>query len=120
MSILLLVRPEAVFSFSTRKSGLFQLSTSDSTSVATATSCSSKIFADVRDENRLVSSPYENCATSVLTTISSGSGRQQDHPKYKNKFLECIVEFVPKLVLEVFGAGGAIWGFAEILGLRTL
>ena len=27
--------------------------------------------------------------------------------------------FLPKLVLEVFGAAGAIWGFSEAVGLRT-
>jgi hypothetical protein len=36
--------------------------------------------------------------------------------------IECIrlvQEFAAKLVLEVFGGGGAIWGFSEVLGLRT-
>ena len=36
--------------------------------------------------------------------------------------LECIrlvQEFAAKIVLEVVGGGGAIWGFSEVLGLRT-
>ena len=36
--------------------------------------------------------------------------------------LECIrlvQEFSAKFVLEVVGGGGAIWGFSEVLGLRT-
>eukprot|EP00536_Pseudo-nitzschia_multiseries_P000258 jgi/Psemu1/576/gm1.576_g len=28
-------------------------------------------------------------------------------------------DFGAKLVLEVFGAGGAVWGFSEVCGLRT-
>ncbi|VEU37302.1 unnamed protein product [Pseudo-nitzschia multistriata] len=28
-------------------------------------------------------------------------------------------EFFAKLVLEVFGAGGAVWGFSEVCGFRT-
>mmetsp|Transcript_21763 Transcript_21763/g.51655 ORF Transcript_21763/g.51655 Transcript_21763/m.51655 type:complete len:142 (+) Transcript_21763:81-506(+) len=28
-------------------------------------------------------------------------------------------DFGSRLVLEVFGAGGAVWGFSEVLGLRT-
>lgn len=27
--------------------------------------------------------------------------------------------YIPRLILEVFGAGGAIWGFSEAIGLRT-
>mmetsp|Transcript_12948 Transcript_12948/g.16916 ORF Transcript_12948/g.16916 Transcript_12948/m.16916 type:complete len:113 (-) Transcript_12948:196-534(-) len=27
--------------------------------------------------------------------------------------------FLPRLVLEVFGGGGAIWGFSEAIGFRT-
>jgi hypothetical protein len=30
-----------------------------------------------------------------------------------------VQEFSAKIVLEVFGGGGAIWGFSEVLGLRT-
>mmetsp|Transcript_30213 Transcript_30213/g.46263 ORF Transcript_30213/g.46263 Transcript_30213/m.46263 type:complete len:257 (-) Transcript_30213:55-825(-) len=32
--------------------------------------------------------------------------------------LRFIATFVPKLVLEVFGAGGAIWGFSEVATVR--
>uniref|UniRef100_A0A7S4AX06 Transmembrane protein n=1 Tax=Pseudo-nitzschia australis TaxID=44445 RepID=A0A7S4AX06_9STRA len=28
-------------------------------------------------------------------------------------------EFLAKLVLEVFGAGGAVWGFSDVCGFRT-
>lgn len=34
-------------------------------------------------------------------------------------YLELFNTFVPKLILEVFGAGGAMWGFSEVLTLRT-
>lgn len=27
--------------------------------------------------------------------------------------------YVPKLILEVFGSAGAIWGFSEVIGLRV-
>lgn len=30
-----------------------------------------------------------------------------------------LVKFFPKLILEVFGGAGAIWGFSEACGLRT-
>lgn len=33
--------------------------------------------------------------------------------------LECAQTFSAKLVLEVFGGGGAIWGFSEAVGLRN-
>lgn len=33
--------------------------------------------------------------------------------------LHLVQAFAAKLVLEVFGAGGAIWGFSEAIGLRT-
>ena len=34
-------------------------------------------------------------------------------------FFGLLQEFVAKLVLEVFGGGGAMWGFSEVCGLRT-
>ena len=34
-------------------------------------------------------------------------------------FNEFIRIFMPRLVLEVFGSTGAIWGFSEAIGLRT-
>ncbi len=34
-------------------------------------------------------------------------------------YIGLLQEFAAKLVLEVFGAGGAIWGFSEVCGLRT-
>ena len=37
----------------------------------------------------------------------------------KKKKLLFVYEALVKLVLEVFGAGGAIWGFSEVLTLRT-
>ena len=36
-----------------------------------------------------------------------------------DKTLRLFQIFSAKLVLEVFGGGGAIWGFSEALGLRT-
>jgi hypothetical protein len=30
-----------------------------------------------------------------------------------------IQEFLPKLILEVMGSAGAVWGFSEVVGLRT-
>jgi len=35
------------------------------------------------------------------------------------QYMGLLQEFAAKLVLEVFGAGGAIWGFSEVCGLRT-
>ena len=35
------------------------------------------------------------------------------------QYIELLQIFAAKLVLEVFGAGGAIWGFSEVCGLRT-
>lgn len=32
--------------------------------------------------------------------------------------LSTLIDFVPKLILEVFGGAGAIWGFSETCGLR--
>ena len=34
-------------------------------------------------------------------------------------YIGLIEEFAAKLILEVFGGGGAIWGFSEVCGLRT-
>jgi hypothetical protein len=36
----------------------------------------------------------------------------------QRRFLQCLHTFSAKLVLEVFGGGGAIWGFSEVVGLR--
>jgi hypothetical protein len=36
-----------------------------------------------------------------------------------NKTVRLLQIFSAKLVLEVFGGGGAIWGFSEAVGLRT-
>ncbi len=32
---------------------------------------------------------------------------------------EFLRTYIPRLILEVFGAGGAIWGFSEAIGFRT-
>lgn len=37
----------------------------------------------------------------------------------KNKAELLLQTFGPKLVLEVMGGAGAVWGFSEALGLRT-
>mmetsp|Transcript_8502 Transcript_8502/g.12067 ORF Transcript_8502/g.12067 Transcript_8502/m.12067 type:complete len:140 (-) Transcript_8502:92-511(-) len=37
----------------------------------------------------------------------------------RNQWLDLFQTFSARLVLEVFGATGAIWGFSEALGLRT-
>jgi hypothetical protein len=34
-------------------------------------------------------------------------------------YRDLVLTFLVKLVLEVFGGGGAIWGFSEACGLRT-
>jgi hypothetical protein len=36
-----------------------------------------------------------------------------------NEILDMIRIFLPKIVLELFGSAGAIWGFFEAVGLRT-
>mmetsp|Transcript_5938 Transcript_5938/g.11221 ORF Transcript_5938/g.11221 Transcript_5938/m.11221 type:complete len:109 (+) Transcript_5938:113-439(+) len=36
----------------------------------------------------------------------------------RSLILQCVQTFSAKLVLEVFGGGGAIWGFSEAIGLR--
>lgn len=36
-----------------------------------------------------------------------------------NKQIQLFQTYSAKLVLEVFGGGGAIWGFSEVLGLRV-
>ena len=53
--------------------------------------------------------------TKTTTTVTTG----------RNTFVSTILhlfalltEFVPKLILEVFGGAGAIWGFSEACGLR--
>jgi len=33
--------------------------------------------------------------------------------------LSLLIEFGPKLILEVMGGAGAVWGFSEVCGLRT-
>jgi hypothetical protein len=50
------------------------------------------------------------------------SDRRQQFPPLLSPpttYLGLLQEFVAKLVLEVFGGGGAIWGFSEVCGLRT-
>lgn len=37
----------------------------------------------------------------------------------QRRFIECVQIFSAKLVLEVFGGGGAIWGFSEAVGFRV-
>ena len=34
-------------------------------------------------------------------------------------FYKIILEYIPSFHLEVIGAGGAVWGFSEMIGLRT-
>ena len=41
------------------------------------------------------------------------------HPKCVHDWVEVVQVFSAKLVLEVFGGAGAIWGFSETVGLRT-
>ena len=36
-----------------------------------------------------------------------------------HRWRQLLTEFGPKLILEVMGAAGAVWGFSEIVGLRT-
>mmetsp|Transcript_5937 Transcript_5937/g.11219 ORF Transcript_5937/g.11219 Transcript_5937/m.11219 type:complete len:138 (-) Transcript_5937:1247-1660(-) len=36
----------------------------------------------------------------------------------QRRMWHCLHTFSARLVLEVFGGGGAIWGFSEVLGLR--
>jgi hypothetical protein len=38
--------------------------------------------------------------------------------KSKQKLTQLLQLYLPKLILEVFGGAGAIWGFSEAIGLR--
>ena len=50
---------------------------------------------------------------SPLPTIST------IHINNREKLIRLLQIFSAKLVLEVCGGGGAIWGFSEAIGLRT-
>ncbi|CAB9501808.1 expressed unknown protein [Seminavis robusta] len=44
---------------------------------------------------------------------------QHHQQQQQQRWWSLIPTFTAKLVLEVFGAAGAIWGFSEALGIRT-
>lgn len=48
-----------------------------------------------------------------MTLIVNGAIREQ------SQLVLCVNFFLPKLVLEVLGGAGAIWGFSEAAGLRN-
>jgi hypothetical protein len=52
-------------------------------------------------------------------TGNNGCERHVSPPPQPPTYLGLVQEFGAKLVLEVFGGGGAIWGFSEVCGLRT-
>ncbi len=54
------------------------------------------------------------------TTDSSHDYRRKTMGRraQKSVIFALILEFLPKLILEVFGGAGAIWGFSEVCGLR--
>jgi hypothetical protein len=57
-----------------------------------------------------------------MSTKQSKKQQQQQHRRsvdMTSVLLEMIRIFLPKVVLEIFGSGGAIWGFFEVVGLRT-
>jgi hypothetical protein len=47
------------------------------------------------------------------------SKKQECLEMNQRRLLLCLHNFSAKLVLEVFGGGGAIWGFSEVVGLRN-
>lgn len=65
----------------------------------------------------------------VLQVLLKENQRQTPTPSITNtnnnsddnlgKLLRLVQTFVAKLVLEVCGGSGAIWGFSEVVGLRT-
>eukprot|EP00533_Pseudo-nitzschia_delicatissima_P013034 CAMPEP_0197275484 /NCGR_PEP_ID=MMETSP1432-20130617/13976_1 /TAXON_ID=44447 /ORGANISM="Pseudo-nitzschia delicatissima, Strain UNC1205" /LENGTH=172 /DNA_ID=CAMNT_0042741389 /DNA_START=42 /DNA_END=560 /DNA_ORIENTATION=+ len=55
-----------------------------------------------------------------MTNSNNGDYRSIDGGQVSHQgYIGLLQEFAAKLVLEVFGAGGAIWGFSEVCGLRT-
>eukprot|EP00980_Cylindrotheca_fusiformis_P003834 scaffold858_cov123-Cylindrotheca_fusiformis.AAC.10 len=48
-----------------------------------------------------------------MTLIANGAVYE------KSRLMLCMQVFLPKLVLEVLGGAGAIWGFSEAVGLRN-
>ena len=59
----------------------------------------------------VVSSSNDNNNTQL------NSNNQRRNRKYPCTHI--IQKYIPKLILEVFGGTGAIWGFSEAIGLRT-
>lgn len=54
-----------------------------------------------------------------MTIIRTNADGQSVDSSRLMQYVELLQTFAAKLVLEVFGAGGAIWGFSEVCGLRT-
>lgn len=65
----------------------------------------------------------------MTITIFKNNNNEERSRKWKNNdsnitnnnnnMMDLLVLFGSRLVLEVFGGGGAIWGFSEAVGLRT-
>ena len=54
-----------------------------------------------------------------MTNIRNNSEHRGIVGSQLSQCIRLLQEFAAKLVLEVFGSGGAIWGFSEVCGLRT-
>lgn len=53
-------------------------------------------------------------------TLTSSFAKTNDNSdKHLDKWLRLVQIFTAKLVLEVFGGAGAVWGFSEVVGLRS-
>jgi hypothetical protein len=81
-------------------------------------------FASGRTSSASLSS--RESTTSSSTNRKRGSRQQklslnQDNniDKQAEKVLQTIHTFGANLILQVFGGAGAIWGFSEVIGLRT-
>jgi hypothetical protein len=83
-------------------------------------------FASGRTSASLVSRESNAVSTTSSTSRKRGSrqklnlkNQHNDMEKQSEKVLQIIHTFGANLILQVFGGAGAIWGFSEVIGLRT-